>query len=528
MPSKGHAIATLLNGGSGSGIPTESIANDAITSDKIADNIEFQGDYIKVPAGPESSRPDSATVGMLRYNTDNDAVEQYATGGWKAVEAPPIVSSVSPTDFDGNSGTQITLFGDGFKAGAQVYIVRDDGTEDLADTINIVSGTQITCETPRDYPLTDAPLGFKVVNGSGLSNTKPAALTAGNSPVFNTASGSLGEVLEGNSSSFSVSAADPDGGAVTYSVVSGELPSGLSIGSSNGSITGTANAIGATTNKTFTVRATDSAGNSTDRQFSINHINIKPIIIKLWSGGGGYNTKNAGCSGQQPGGGSAFVKITSSDQTISSGTTLTLYVAQGGGTASSGGWPGGGNGGSEGGKGGGVSYIMNGGTLVAAAGAGGGGGGGVGAPGGYPNGLDGSGFGGTQSAGGAPRTGGFGGGGSTSTAGSYLAGGLGSGCAGGGGGAGYYGGGGGVGDCGACAGGSGGGGSSYANPSYYESVTGESGSGTTPGGDDDPSWSSGIGVGGNPGGNGRISITVDGTETVYNYVGNSSQTFTVP
>jgi hypothetical protein len=493
----------------------------------VSDQDNTSTGFFDLPSGTSAERPTNPETGYLRFNTDNDAIEQYTDAGWKAVEPPPVVSSVSPTDFNGNLGTEIVIDGDGFKAGAQVYVVRSDGTEDLASNVVLNNLNRITINTPRDYLISDAPLGFKVVNLSGLSNTLPQALTAGNAPVFSTPSGSLGEVLDnGTSASFTVEAADPDGGSVTYSVVSGEVPAGMS--HVNGVISGTPSAIIATENKQFTIAATDTAGNVTERTFSINHIHVRPITIKLWSGGGGYNTKNQGCSGQQPGGGSAFVNISSNDQIISSGTTFTLYVAQGGGTGSSGGWPGGGNGGSEGGKGGGVSYIMDGSTLVAAAGAGGGAGGGVGAPGGWPNGLDGSGFGGTQTAGGAPRTGGFGGGGSTSTAGSYLAGGLGSGCAGGGGGAGYYGGGGGSGDCGACAGGSGGGGSSYANPAYYASVTGESGSGTTPGGDNDASWSSGIGVGGNPGGNGRIVINVDGTETVFNYNGNSSQTFTAP
>lgn len=490
------------------------------------ENVEFHGEYIKVPAGTEGERPSTSTPGMLRYNTDNDAVEQYSSSGWKAVEPPPIVSGVSPTDFDGNSGTQITISGDGFKAGAQVYVIRADGTEDLASNINVASTTQITCETPRDYPLTDEPLGFKVSNPSGLSGTRARTLTAGNAPVFSTASGSLGQVLDnGTAASFTVAAADPDGGSITYSVVSGEIPAGMS--HANGVISGTPSAIGTTTNKTFTVRATDSVGNSTDRQFSINHIHVRPITIKLWSGGGGRGVKNAGCGGQSDGGASGFVKITTDDQVIPAGTTLTLHVAQGGST-SGGGHPGGGNGGSEAGGGGGVSYILDSSTLVAACGAGGGGTSGFGGSGGHPDGGDASGKGGTQSAGGAPTTGGFGGGGSTSTAGGYLVGGDGSGCNGGGGGAGYYGGGGGVGDCGACPGGAGGGGSSYANPSYYTAINYENGSGQTPGGTSDPSWSSGIGAGGNPGGNGRIVIDVDGTETVFNYSGTSAQTYEIP
>jgi hypothetical protein len=82
-------------------------------------------------------------------------------------------------------------------------------------------------------------------------------------PVWNTASGSIGTAAYSESTSITVSATF----ATSYAIVSGSLPSGMSI-SNSGVISGTLP--GGTTNVTvsFTVRAT-SVGGTADRAFSI-------------------------------------------------------------------------------------------------------------------------------------------------------------------------------------------------------------------------------------------------------------------
>ncbi len=62
------------------------------------------------------------------------------------------------------------------------------------------------------------------------------------SPAWSTASGSLGEVYEDVTiSTITTSATDTDGDTIVYSVQSGTLPTGLSLNSSTGTITGTPN-----------------------------------------------------------------------------------------------------------------------------------------------------------------------------------------------------------------------------------------------------------------------------------------------
>ena len=82
-------------------------------------------------------------------------------------------------------------------------------------------------------------------------------------PVWSATSSLL--VAISQSYSYQLSATDDSGSAITYSVISGTLPSGLSL-SSSGLITGTSAATG-TINITF--RATDSNSNYTDKAFTI-------------------------------------------------------------------------------------------------------------------------------------------------------------------------------------------------------------------------------------------------------------------
>jgi len=80
---------------------------------------------------------------------------------------------------------------------------------------------------------------------------------------------SLGEVDNGGSISFTVTATD----ATSYAVTSGALPGGASLNTSTGAITGTESGSTATTTYNFTITATDAQGQTGARAFSItvNH-----------------------------------------------------------------------------------------------------------------------------------------------------------------------------------------------------------------------------------------------------------------
>jgi hypothetical protein len=226
----------------------------------------------RVATGTTAQR--GSTQGQLRFNTTTGLAEYYTGTAFKSIDAPPTVSSISPTtSFTANE--DITITGTGFASGATVKFIGNDGTEYTSPSVTVNSSTSITAQTPNTaLTASNEPYDIKVTNPSNLTGLGIDLLDAGSSPTFSTASGSLGTVTEGASASFSVSATDPDSGqTVSYSVQSGSLPSGLSLNSSSGAITGTAPTVSADTTSSFTIRAS-AGGDTTDRAFSIVVENI--------------------------------------------------------------------------------------------------------------------------------------------------------------------------------------------------------------------------------------------------------------
>jgi hypothetical protein len=103
-------------------------------------------------------------------------------------------------------------------------------------------------------------IGTGIIVGGGISivNQPP--------PSWATTSGSLGTDYTQRTSTFSPSATN----ASSYSLVSGSLPTGLSLNASTGVISGTASGVSDYTSTTynFTLRASNLSGDS-DRAFSI-------------------------------------------------------------------------------------------------------------------------------------------------------------------------------------------------------------------------------------------------------------------
>ena len=84
-------------------------------------------------------------------------------------------------------------------------------------------------------------------------------------------------------STITIVAREPDGGAITYAVTTGSLPSGLSLNSSTGTITGTPSSIGSSTTSSFTITATDDESQTATRDYSItvtpNYIPTSSVSI---------------------------------------------------------------------------------------------------------------------------------------------------------------------------------------------------------------------------------------------------------
>jgi hypothetical protein len=246
--------------------------NISVTPTDVSEQSNTATGAFDVPAGTTAQRPSNPNTGFVRFNTQLNFLEQYTTDGWVGISAPPSVTSVDNTNI-AESGTQtIVITGQRFDATASAVLVDGNSVVLSPTSSTRNSSSQITIVYSGADIIPDSaaqPLSVKVTNGSGLSASLDGAIQVNGKPVWSTTAGSLGSVYERQSVSKSVSASDPDGDTVSYSIVSGGLPSGVSLNSSTGAITGTAPAVSGNVTNNFTIRASDGQGNTADRAFSL-------------------------------------------------------------------------------------------------------------------------------------------------------------------------------------------------------------------------------------------------------------------
>ena len=205
----------------------------------------------------------------------------------------PTITSVSPNNFDGSSGTVITIQGTNFDVGTVVSFIDANGVETNASATSIVTQGELTATIPQAYTSAEGPLDVKVTVGDGQTITSTDAIQTGGSPTWTTAAGQLGSSLYKDQTgvSLQIEATDPDGQFVSYEIGSGSLAPGLSLAAGTGLITGdiTTASITADTNYSFTANANDTAGNSTPRTFFINVLNSGQLVNYVWRNTWGNN-----------------------------------------------------------------------------------------------------------------------------------------------------------------------------------------------------------------------------------------------
>jgi hypothetical protein len=232
-------------------------------------------DGLVLPTGTTSGgtgRPVSPTVGSIRYNSTTGLAEVYSSIGYVSVDSPPTISTFSGL-INESQNTTITVTGLNFQVGA-VISVSGAATSNVSRNLSTtrINGTTLTATTAAASSNYVGGQNFNitVTNPSGLSNTLSTAGTVDGAPVWSTSAGSLGTVVIGDAASFSPSATDPNADTITYSVASGSLPTGTSINSSTGAITGTVSGSDGTFSFTLRARSTQASTVSTsDRSFSI-------------------------------------------------------------------------------------------------------------------------------------------------------------------------------------------------------------------------------------------------------------------
>lgn len=244
--------------------------------------------------------------------------------------AAPFVSSATPSTLATLNDTS-TVSGGNFATDIEAKFVGSDEVGRPAKSVVRSSSTELIVTRPDEFPVAAEPYSLVltnpgITNPSLGNNTLTNYFDAGSSPSWSTSSGSLTPAYVGTAYSVTLSATDPDGGTVSYTIQSGSLPVGLSLNSSTGEISGTTT--GSET-QSFTVRASDPEGNFTDRGFSITStvpsFSVQYLVI---GGGGGGGAASTGSDVGGAGGGAGGLRYTAA--TLNAGTTIQVSVGAGG------------------------------------------------------------------------------------------------------------------------------------------------------------------------------------------------------
>jgi len=260
------------------------------------------------PTGTGTVSMSPATTGNIN-NTNIGGVTR-AAGAFTTLGANSQVSFTAGTASTGTgSGTVVVTGGVGISGALHVGGLLD------ADSIQATPIGSVTRNT-GEFTSLAANNGLSVTGGSVSTSAGVTSTFAGpvcvpnptqaehaanrnyvlNRIVWNTASG-LGTITANASAaySFSVNATSVSGAAITYSLQSGSLPSGGSLNTSNGTISGTSTSgAGSSVGSSFTIRATVGTLFE-DRAFTVT-INVPvPTGQSLYEGS--YNTAGGGSSG---------------------------------------------------------------------------------------------------------------------------------------------------------------------------------------------------------------------------------------
>ena len=346
----------------------------------------------KVASGTSAQR--GSTTGQFRFNSTTGKFEGYDGTAFKTIENAATITSVSPNNFESSAlPANIVITGNNFAAGDTIKFIGNDNSEINSPSVTVNSSTQITAQVPNTVLSTKEPHGVRLTSASGLTANLGAAFNIDAAPAFSVAAGSLGTLFDFDraaSNLTTVAASDDEGDSITFSVTSGSIPGGLTF-NSNGTFSGTANAVGSDTTSNFTVTASDGTNTST-RDYSIvvqapiatggtvstytsggtNYVvhvfnsnanfvlavNKSVDYLLVGGGGGGGNTSTGGGDGGGGGGAGGYYYATG--VSLSAGTFAA--VIGGGGSANGDGGDttfnsitaaGGGNGGADASNGGG-------------------------------------------------------------------------------------------------------------------------------------------------------------------------------
>jgi hypothetical protein len=289
---------------------------DLLDANGIVDNSKITLDANEIP-NLDASKITSGDISAARLSL--------------ATETKPVVSSVSPSVIT-NDAQDIVITGTDFTAIPRVEIINTaTGIWYSASTVTRDSATQLTVNLTLGVDA--GTYRIRVENPDGLAGLSGANfLTVSDAPTWSTSAGSLGSVAGGlNGAVATVSAG---GDTIVYSETTNVLTNAslanCSLNSSTGAIT-TSDFDGSSTSArthTFTIRATDAQGQTSDREFTLtsSYAYSADFLVVAGGGSGGYRGSSTHATGG--GGAGGFRYLTS--QSLSGGITYTITVGAGG------------------------------------------------------------------------------------------------------------------------------------------------------------------------------------------------------
>lgn len=246
-------------------------------SDSTLDIYAFNGDGSL--SGYTNNKAFTATKGFVKLvvlgSTSNDLLSFTYKTTYSPVSigtdvtAGPYLTSASKSSLP-NKDDSVTIIGGNFATDVSISFVGSNGVSIPAKSVNRISSTQLSAVRPDIMPPSNNPYTIVATN-PGVPNPSGTSLNklinvvgAGSSPVWVTAE-QLPIFTKNSAYSTTIVATDSDGGSsVSYSLISGSFPTGISLASNTGIISGTPTS---SINTSVTIRATDSGGNYIDRVF---------------------------------------------------------------------------------------------------------------------------------------------------------------------------------------------------------------------------------------------------------------------
>ncbi|MCU7647184.1 putative Ig domain-containing protein [Pseudomonas piscis] len=253
----GTAYSTTLSTSGGSAPYAYSI-----TSGSLPAGLNLNPSTGTISGTPSASGSSNLTI----TSTDNNGATGSKAYTLQINGLAPIANSVSATVAANSSSNSITL---NITGGAATSVaVSTAATHGTATA----TGTSITYTPTAGYSGSDT-FAYTATNASGTSSPATVTLTV-TAPSLSINPATLGAGTSGTAYSAVLSSS---GGSApyTYSITSGSLPSGLSLNTLTGAISGTPTASG-TSNLTIT--STDSNGATGSRAYSIS-ISAVPISV---------------------------------------------------------------------------------------------------------------------------------------------------------------------------------------------------------------------------------------------------------